>query len=363
MQDAIIAIEDARFYNHRGIDPAGLLRAVYRNIRSGKVVEGGSTITQQLAKNVYLEQNRTAGRKIREIFLAVQLERNHTKREILEIYLNRIYFSQGAYGIEARIYFDKPASGLSLAESAMLAGIPRAPSACNPISNFSEAKRRQSAVLDRMAELGMISRERAQAAKSGEVRLLQKPFAVKKAPYFTSEIVREFEKDRPCGSETLYSDGLSIYTTLDLKIQEAAEKVLSEGLNKYNRDLEGALVAIDPRTGEIRAMVGSNNHGESQLNRSLAKVQLGSAFKPVLYAAALEKGYTAGTTIICEPANYQLENGSYEPEDFHEGCHNRPFTLKEALYTSDNIVAVKLNRLVGPSVTAAYAKKWASIPT
>lgn len=360
MQDAVIAIEDSRFYQHHGIDPVGVARALYRNILAGRVVEGGSTITQQLAKNLYLDPRRTAGRKLEELFLAIQLERKYTKREILEMYLNQIYFGQGAYGVEvaARTYFNKPARDLGLAESAMLAGIPRAPSINNPVSNFEAAKARQAAVLDRMAELGMISREEAGRAGKEYLQPARTSAAIRRAPYFTGEIVSYFEKNYPNGLETLYSGGLTINTTLDLKMQEAAEKALKEGLNGSDPQLDGALVAVDPKTGQVKAMVGGKDYSRSQFNRALAKSQPGSTFKPFLYAAAIEHGYTAGSTITCEPVSFPQEDGTtYQPKDFQGGYHYRPFTLKEALFTSDNVVAVRLNQQVGPSTTAAYARK------
>jgi len=360
LREAVVAIEDSRFYQHHGIDPVGLVRALYRNVRAGRVVEGGSTITQQLAKNLYLDPRRTIGRKLEELILTVQLERKYTKKEILEMYLNQIYFGQGAYGVEAaaRTYFNKPARELGLAESAMLAGIPRAPSIYNPVSNFQKAKERQAAVLARMTELGMISGE--QARRAGEEYLQPAGVAVafKKAPYFTNEILKHFEQNYPNGLETLYSGGLTIYTTLDLKMQKAAEKALGQGLKSSDPQLDGALVAVDPKTGGIKAMVGGKDYGRSQFNRALAKSQPGSTFKPFLYAAAIDHGYTAGSTITCEPVSFpQADGASYQPRDFQGGYHYRPFTLKEALFTSDNVVAVRLNQQVGPAMAAAYARR------
>lgn len=360
MQEAIVATEDSRFYQHHGVDPVGLVRALYRNIQAGGVVEGGSTITQQLAKNLYLDPKRTIGRKLEELILTVQLERKYTKNEILGMYLNQIYFGQGAYGIEAaaRTYFNKPAKDLGLAESAMLAGIPKAPSVYNPSRNYEAAKARQSTVLGRMVELGMISEEQAGRARDEYLQPSKAPASIKKAPYFSNEIINYFEKNYPNGLETLYSGGLSIYTTLDLKMQEAAEKALTEGLNGSNPQLDGALVAIDPKTGQIKVMVGGKDYGRSQFNRSLSKSQPGSTFKPFLYAAAIDHGYTAGSTITCEPVSFPQAGGApYQPKDFQGGYHYRPFTLKEALFTSDNVVAVRLNDQVGPSTVAAYARR------
>ena len=360
MQQAIVAIEDARFYQHHGIDPVGLARALWRNIEARSIVEGGSTISQQLVKNLYLKPERTAVRKLEEIFLTIQLERKHTKKEILEMYLNQIYFGQGAYGVEAaaRTYFNKPAKDLGLAESAMLAGIPRAPSIYTPSQNFEGAKARQATVLNRMVELGMISREQVQQAAGQFLQPSKAPVSVRRAPYFSNEIMNYIEKIYPNGLEILYAGGLSIYTTLDSNMQEAAEKALAQGLKGRDQELDGALVAIDPKNGQVKAMVGGKDYARSQLNRVLARFQPGSAFKPFLYAAAIDSGYTAGSTIICEPVSFLQTGGTrYEPEDYQGGTHNRPFTLKEALYTSDNVVAVRLNEQVGAARVANYARR------
>lgn len=360
MQQAIVAVEDARFYQHHGIDPVGLARALWRNIRARDIVEGGSTISQQLVKNLYLSPERTVVRKLEESYLTLQLERKYTKKEILEMYLNQIYFGQGAYGVEAaaRTYFNKPAKDLGLAESAMLAGVVRAPSIYALSQNFEGAKARQATVLERMVELGMVSPEQAQSAGAQYLQPSKVPASVRKAPYFTSEIINYIEKNYSNGLETLYSGGLSIYTTLDINMQEAAEKAVSQGLKESNQELDGALVAIDPKTGQVKAMVGGKDYARSQLNRALARFQPGSAFKPFLYAAAIDSGYTQGSTITCEPVSFTQAGGAiYEPHDYQGGYHNRPFTLKEALYTSDNVVAVRLNDQVGAGKVADYARR------
>lgn len=360
MQKAIIAIEDARFYSHHGVDPIGMARALFRNIKAGAVLEGGSTITQQLAKNLYLDPRRTLGRKIEELTITIQLERKYTKDEILGMYLNQIYFGQGAYGIEAaaRTYFNKNAKDLDLAESAMLAGVPRAPSIYNPSADFKAAKERQSAVLARMVELGLLEQDKADKAAGEYLQPLKTPVSLKKAPYFTGEIINHFEQNYPAGLELLYSGGITIYTTLDINMQDAAEKALSEALRGGDPQINGALVAMDPKTGQIRALVGGKDYGASQFNRAVSKIQPGSTFKPFLYAAAIDHGYTQATIIDCEPASYTLAGGAtYQPKDFQGSYHYRPFTLKEALFTSDNVVAVRLNDRVGPSLTAAYARR------
>ncbi|RYD04743.1 hypothetical protein N752_12515 [Desulforamulus aquiferis] len=359
MQQAIVAIEDDRFYQHRGIDFRGLGRAIYQNIRAGEVAQGGSTISQQLAKNLYLGPERTLDRKIRELFYTIQLERTYTKKEILNMYLNHVYFGQGAYGVEAaaRTYFDKSASELSLGESAMLAGLPRAPSYYAPTTNFEGAKERQEVVLRRMAELQMISPERAREAREEHLEPRAKVDWFQQAPYFVAEIIKHFEENYPDGMEMLYTAGLRIQTTLDLNLQRAAENALQQGLDNVNKDINGALVAIDPSNGYIKAMVGGRDWQSSQFNRTLARLQPGSAFKPFLFTAALDSGYTAASTIYCSPVTYtQAGSEPYTPTDHRGGYHHRPFILKQALAISDNVVSVKLADMIGPETLIRYAK-------
>nr|WP_238442508.1 PBP1A family penicillin-binding protein [Desulforamulus reducens] len=354
MQQAIVAIEDYRFYEHSGIDIKGLARAALINIRNLRIVEGGSTITQQLAKNLYLGPERTLGRKIKELYYTVQLERSYTKEEILNMYLNHVYFGQGAYGIEAaaQTYFDKHAQELTLGESALLAGLPKAPSYYAPTTNLAGAKQRQQVVLNRMLELGMITPEKKKQALDQTIEPQAKTEYFQQAPYFVAEVVKYFKNKYPNGMELLYSSGLTIQTTLDMDMQQAAERAITQGLGQVNKDMEGALIAIDPRNGYIKAMVGGRNWQKSQYNRALAKSQPGSSFKPFLYTAAIESGYTAATTIFCKPITYP---GGYRPKDYH-GYHYRPFTLKQALAISDNVVSVQLADRLGPEVLVRYAK-------
>ncbi|GAB6157720.1 PBP1A family penicillin-binding protein [Desulfotomaculum varum] len=359
MQQAIVAIEDERFYQHRGIDFKGLLRAAYQNLRSGGIVQGGSTITQQLAKNLYLGPERTVGRKVKELFYTIQLERTYTKKEILNMYLNRIYFGQGAYGVEAaaRIYFNKSAKDLTLGESAMLAGLPKAPSYYAPTTNPEGARERQKIVLNRMQQLGMITEEAKKLALAEHIQPHIKQQTLQQAPYFVAEIIKYFTNKYTNGMEMLYANGLTIQTSLDLDMQKSAEKALEQGLNKINGEINGALVAVDPQNGYIKAMVGGRNWQKSQFNRVLARVQPGSAFKPFLYTAAVASGYTAATTIYCEPVTYQTAGAEpYTPRDHKVGYHYRPFTLKQALAISDNVVAVRLADILGPDAIVRYAR-------
>jgi 1A family penicillin-binding protein len=359
---AFIAVEDARFFKHHGIDLPGIARAVVKNIMAGKIVEGGSTITQQTAKNLYLTREKTFLRKFKEAWLALHLERKYTKEQILEMYLNQVYFGEGAYGIEvaARTYFGKPAGELDLAESAMLAGLLKAPNTYSPFQNWEGAKGRQKTVLDRMSDLGMITREEANQAYEERLILASSVKSKGKAPYFVDEVIKYVTSKYENGANLLFTGGLTIETTLDLDMQEAAETAFTDGLAGKDRQLNGALVAMDAATGQIRALVGGRDFSQSKFNRAfMAKRQPGSAFKPFLYTAAIDMGYTAGTTLTCEPASFPVSGGiPYRPTDYGSNpYHNRLFTLKEALAISDNVVAVKLANEIRPASIVDYAKK------
>lgn len=359
---AVVAVEDERFYHHPGIDFFAIFRALSRNLRAGKIVEGGSTISQQLAKNLFLSQERTVTRKIKEVYYTFLLERQLSKDEILEKYLNTVYFGHGAYGAEAaaRIYFGKPARQLTLAESALLAGLLKMPSRLDPFLNFQEAKSRQELVLDRMVAAGMISPAEARAARAEKIVLRPGQAPPGKAPYFVQEVVNYVIGKYTNGTRLLAAGGLSIYTTLDLEMQQAAEEALVQGLKNFDPELEGALVAVEPKSGRILAYVGGRDYRRSPFNRVLARRQPGSAFKPFVYTAAIDNGYTAGTTISCEPTEYPQPDGSvYRPTDYDpaQPYHYRPFTLQEALAISDNVVAVRLNHMLGPEKGKEYAEK------
>lgn len=361
-QQAFVAVEDARFYRHFGLDPIRILGALWRNLKAGEKVQGGSTITQQTVKNLYLSREKTFGRKIVEAWLAIQLEQKYSKKQILEMYLNQIYFGQGAYGIEtaSKTYFGKPAAELDLAESAMLAGLPKAPNTYTPYANWEGAKKRQKIVLNRMVEAGYIKQEAADKAAKEKIVLRSVESGPGPAPYFVNEIVRYITEKYENGAKMLYTEGLSVYTTLDLDMQEAAEKALSSGLAGKKSSLEGALVAIDPANGYVKAMVGGRDFTRSKFNRAVqAKRQPGSAFKPFVYAAAIDLGYTQGSTLTCEPTEFPSGSRQpYKPTDYGANpYHYRPFTLKEALVISDNVVSVKLANEVGPATAAEYARK------
>jgi len=359
LQQAFVAIEDNRFYEHNGIDPRGLARAVYENLRQNEIAEGGSTITQQLAKNAYLTQERTLKRKIQEVFLALQLEKQYTKQEILELYLNQIYFGQGAYGVQAaaKTYFNKDVENLNLSECAMLAGIPKSPNYYSPFNNIRAAIERRNTVLDQMVKYHYIRPTEAAEAKSAEVALAQpnQPEEQKDAAYFLN-YVTQLVIDK-YGADALYKEGLKIYTTIDMDVQRMAEASLLELLPTYETDAnglqqpQGALVAIDPQTGYIKAMVGGR--GTDQFNRAtMAERQPGSAFKPFVFAAALENNFSPDTVIEDSPVNID----GWRPQN-DSGTFRGSVTLRQVATNSMNVPTVKIAQSLGMDKPIFYAQE------
>lgn len=357
LQNAFIAAEDARFYQHFGIDPRGILRAVWSNITDRSVSEGGSTITQQLAKNALLTQERTLKRKIQEAVLALQIERQFTKTEILEMYLNQIYFGQGAYGVQAaaHVYFGKNAEELTLAECAMLAGIPKSPNYYSPLNNFKAAKERQAVVLDQMAKYDFLTQQKADQVKKIDIKLVSRAAGSGGFASYFIDYVSQLMIDK-YGADAVYKDGLKIYTTLDIDMQRAAEKAMAQ-LPTYSTDgkgikqPQGALVALDPANGYIKAMVGGR--GNDQFNRAvLAERQPGSAFKPFVYLAGIEAGMTPAT--ILEDAKVSF--GTWSPVNYDNKFHGK-VTMRAALEQSLNVIAVKIANQVGPDKVLHYAQQ------
>lgn len=476
---AFLAAEDARFFEHKGIDLRSIVRALITDIRAGKIVQGGSTITQQLVKSLFLTPERTLTRKIKEAILAFRIERNFTKEEILYLYLNQIYLGHGAYGVQAasETYFGKDVSELTLAEAALLAGLPKAPNRYSPYNNPEGARKRMEYVIDRMVEEGFIGKEEARKALSEGIKV--RPRKVKTlgiAPYFT-EYVRKYIEEK-YGYDALYRGGLKVYTTLDVDLQRYAKKAIVDGLRSYDKrhgyrgpirhltdqEIEGfleesrarlsgsalirnriyqgvvmdsrvkenyylvqvgpytgrlpykglewaavdgsgverrvsevlkkgdvievkveeisedgtpifsleqepiaqaALIAIDPASGEVRAMVGGYDFRKSQFNRAIqARRQPGSAFKPIIYAAAMDKGYTPASIFIDSPIIYEnpISNGDgkgkdlWKPENFGHEFYG-PMTLREALAKSRNLVTIKLLRTIGVDYAVRYARR------
>lgn len=358
LQNAFIAAEDVRFYEHNGIDPRGILRALATNILHSGVSQGGSTITQQLAKNAFLTQERTIKRKLQEAILALEIEQKYSKAEILEMYMNQIYFGQGAYGIQmaAQTYFGKSVENLSLAQCAMIAGLPQSPNYYSPFNNLEAGKKRQAIVLDQMAKYGYITQEEADEAKTADLELATHKKGQTKganASYFIDYIAQIIAKKY--GDDALYKEGLRVYTTLDLDMQQAAENALEDLPTFYtdDKDLQqpqGAIIAIEPKTGYIKAMVGGR--GNDSFNRATMAIrQPGSAFKPFVYLAALEKGMTPATVY----EDKKIEFGDWSPQNY-ERTYSGKMTLRTAVEHSVNTVAVQVANDVGMKNILAIAK-------
>lgn len=357
---AIIAVEDKNFYRHHGVDIFGIIRALLVNIRAGKVIEGGSTITQQTAKNIFLSNERTFTRKIKELFYAIQLERKYSKDEILTMYCNSIYFGQGAYGVEAaaRTFFGRDAKDLDLAQAAILAGIPRWPDQYDPYKHSEAAKKRQAVVLERMLQEKKITKEQQSKAINEPLVYKRAQNISGEAPYFIA-MVKEY-LSKKYGERMVYQGGLHIFTSLDLDMQKAANNAYNQGMANRDTALQAALVAVDVTNGQIRALVGGRDFRVSSYNRVYSNRQPGSTFKPFMYSLAMQSEFTPASMIRCEEVKYKLPDGSqYVPTDFGtEPYHWKEFTLKEAVMISDNVVAVQVNDILNPSNTARYAEKF-----
>jgi penicillin-binding protein 1A len=365
LQRAVLDAEDADFYHHHGFSIRGVLRAGWRNILERGYAEGGSTITQQLARNLFLTSEKSLTRKIAEILLAVQIERQLTKDEILERYLNQVYFGQGAYGVEtaAELYFGKPASQLTLEESALLAGMIKAPSLYSPYDHLDRAEGRMAWVLQRMVDLGDITPHEMRAALAAPITIAEKGnggLVGIRAPYFVSYILPQLLQRY--GEDVLYKGGLRVFTTLDLNLQQAAEAAVHQGIDDAARrhlDVsQGAFVALDPRTGYIRAMIGGYDFQASQFNRAWqAHRQPGSAFKVFTYVAALMQGFPVTKVLLDEPLEVTLPNGDiWEPQDFDPQWHG-PVTMRYALENSINLASIRLEQQVGASAIVNVAHR------
>ena len=348
---AFVAIEDRRFYSHFGLDPVGIARAMVRNLTTRGVSQGGSTLTQQLAKNLFLTQDRTMSRKIQEAILAVWLERSYTKDQILELYLNRVYFGSGAYGVEAAAqrYFGKSARSVSVAEAAMLAGLVQAPSRLAPNRNPEAAERRAQMVIAAMVEQGFISDSSAKTA------LVQPAEAVDRDGANTIAYSADFVMDVLDDFIGSVEGDVTVLTSIDPRIQLAAETALTDALNREGAKQsvsQGAVVAMLP-DGAIQALVGGRSYARSQFNRATsARRQPGSSFKPFVYLAALEAGLTPDTIRDDSPVTVK----GWSPENYSRD-HRGPVSLQTALSLSLNTVAVKLGQEVGPRAVVRVAQR------
>jgi penicillin-binding protein 1A len=387
---AFVAIEDRRFFEHEGIDPVRLVGAVRDNVLEGFGASGGSTITMQLARNLFPQQlpmgEKTLRRKVAEARLAVQMERGFSKEQILELYLNHIYLGAGAYGIEAaaRSYFDKPASELTVAEASLLAGLPKAPSSLNPRRNPDGAELRRMLVVDAMAQTGVITPEQAAEVRSQPVQLAP-PSGARSAPYFVEHIRRELE---PVFGELLYTGGLRIITSLDSELQREAELALEEQIREIERGrhgrfrhptyeqfsaslaesgtrevsstpyLQGVVAVLDPMTGDVLALVGGRDFRHSQFNRATQALrQPGSAFKPFVFGAALEHGRSPQYRVADTPFSLALSDGStWTPRNYSGDFHGM-MTLRHALRISKNIPAIRLGEEVGIDPVRDFARR------
>lgn len=341
---AVIAVEDRRFYEHHGVDPRGLARAMWVNLQAGEVAQGGSTITQQVAKNLFLTPDRTLPRKIKEALLALKLEQRFSKDEILALYLNRVYFGAGTYGIEAAAerYFGKQAKDLTVYQAAMLAGLLKAPSRYNPVRDPDLAKTRTEVVLSTMVDTGVLTPQQGQAALKNASRALKSVInPTVYGRYFSDWVVSQAEDY--VGS---VDRDLVIYTTLDGRLQTQSEKILVKHLEKSGEKLkveQGAIVVLGT-DGAVRAMVGGKDYGESQFNRAAQALrQPGSAFKPFVYVAAVEAGYRPEDMVTDAP----IKIGKWAPQNFTK-TYEGPVTMERALFKSLNTAAVRLAQFVGP---------------
>lgn len=353
---ATIAAEDKAFYFHKGIDLLSIIRALWANIEQKGIVQGGSTITQQLARNLFLTREKTVSRKFLEAILAIKIERNFSKSQILDLYLNEVPYGSNAYGISsaAQIFFGKEARNLTLDEAAFLAALPKAPSHYSPYGNYSEQiEKRKADVLRRMRELGLISEEEMKNAT--ETNTLAKVIPFKQpivAPHFVFYVIENLEEQY--GRDFLETGGLKVITTLDMDLQEQAEKVVQDGVlrNQSRRASNAALAAVSPKTGDILAMVGSWNYFDTNIdgkvNVTIKQRQPGSSFKPIVYATAFENGYQPETLIADVPTDFGPDGsgGDYIPRNY-DGKFHGVLPMRKTLAMSLNIPAVKTLSMVG----------------
>jgi len=412
LQNAVLATEDEHFFTHWGINPRGIVRAALANIRHGRVVEGGSTITQQLSKVLFFTQQKTLSRKLREFLLALQLEHHYSKEEIFQLYLNQIYFGSGAYGVEAaaRTFFGKHVKELTLPECAILAGLPRSPRTYSPLTNPQNAYRRRTWVLSRMRRSGFITPREETEANQVPINSQKIPVVPPVGAYFV-EYLRQILEPK-YGENALYQGGYTIYTTLDLKMQRAGEAAMNKSLAEFDvqatKDraqqlaelkkqkklipspllstatvkVQGALVGLDPRTGAIRAMVGGREFKESQFNRVYqAQRQPGSAFKPFVWLAAMDDGMTGASIVDDDRAAFYNDGRDWKllesatdayaiaaatapfpsdqawvPQDW-DFKYFGPVTLRTGLAMSRNLVSIRLADHFGPQAIMDYARK------
>lgn len=361
---AFVAAEDARFYEHPGVDIWSIFRALFHNIRAGAKAQGGSTITQQVTRSLLLSRKKVYSRKIKEAILAYRIDSVLSKDEILYIYLNQIYLGEGSYGVEAaaRTYFAKSVKDLTLAQMAMLAGLPQAPSRYSPLKDLQVAKKRQAYVLNRMAEDGYITPEAAREAFAESLSLKYEREEFRGIEYYLQQVSKYVAGKY--GAKKLSAGGLTIYTCLDPEIQQSAGDAIRRGIaslsqqQKNGKNPQAAMVVMETATGKVRAVVGGTGFTRSQFDRAIqARRQPGSAFKPIVYAAALEKGFRPDSVLLDEPLRLAGagRGKTWEPQNF-DNSYSGPTTLADGLIYSRNIIAVKLLQEVGIKNTVRMAR-------
>ncbi len=344
LQKAVVAVEDSRFYEHGGIDVRGIARALVKDVVKGRLAEGGSTITQQLIKNKYLSGEKSIERKVEEARLAMEFEKKYTKKQILEMYFNEIYYGNGAWGIAqaSRLYFDKNPEELTDAECSLLAGVQKNPGRYNPSGKPANVTGRRDVVLRRMVELKMITVRQKQRLRARPASVIPQGQAPYYMAHLRSRLIERY------GPQVIEQGGLDVISAMDLNLQKLAEKTLRDGVKRISPQLQGALLSLDPVTGDVMAAVGGIDFTQSPYNRAFsARRQPGSAIKPLIYAAALEKGVTAGSIWDDTATAYNRGNNElWKPQNYGREQYGE-LSLRQALAYSNNVITVKLLESIG----------------
>lgn len=362
--DATVSIEDKSFFEHNGFDYKRIAGAALADLKAMDKVQGASTITQQYGRNLFLEHDKTWKRKILEAFYAIRLEMNYSKEQILEGYLNTIYYGHGAYGVQAasQYYFGKDAKELTLAESSMLAGIPKGPGIYSPFASLEKAKARQEIILNSLVKNGFATKKEVKTALNEKLILVGKypNLAVQAAPYFQDAVKNALKNQLNLDDRTITLGGLKVFTTLDLKQQAAAENQVAESIANSS-EIQVGLVALNPKNGHVKALVGGRDYTKSPFNRAIQAVrQPGSTIKPLLYYAALEQGFTPSTSMRSELTTFKFDDGQadYTPHNYNNKYADGDITMAQALAVSDNVFAVKTHLFLGEETLLETAKKF-----
>ena len=359
---ATIYTEDKHFYNHHGFDILRIIKALYTNFINGKTVQGASTISQQYAKNLFLDFDKTWERKWKEMWITLQLETHYSKNEILEGYLNTINYGHGMYGISnaSYFYFGKSPKDLTLAESTMLVGIPKSPSNYSPISNYDLAKQRQRYVLNTLVNNGIISKEDANQAYAEKLTIIGEKSEndLSKIMYYQDAVMKELKTIKTIPEDLIETGGLKIYTNLDMETQLNLAKNIQNTLTNED-ELQTASAMMESKTGKVIALMGGKDYNASQYNRAISsKRQVGSAMKPLLYYAALENGFTSSTSFLSQATTFTFANNkTYSPQNYGEVYANKPISLAAAIAYSDNIYAVKTHMFLGEEALVDISKR------